>query len=204
MSSVIGHAMAGIAIGSAFGAGPAKEKKGRIFAVAALLAIVPDLDVPAYIAFGSFGIAPHRGVTHTILFAVITSMIAAAAGSRYLRLTMLRTFILALGVLLSHLALDYFMGCGTPLQLLWPFSKTGYLFPYKVVPTAFYGLSAGSLASILIHPLTLIGILFETTIFLPLILLSNRRPNSLPIWVLASMSALGLLASIIFYNRVIP
>ena len=155
MSSVIGHAMAGIAIGPRLVRVRQKEKKGRIFAVAALLAIVPDLDVPAYIAFGSFGIAPHRGVTHTILFAVITSVIAAAAGSRYLRLTMLRTFVLALGVLLSHLALDYLMGCGTPLQLLWPFSKTGYLFPYKAVPTAFYGLSAGSLASILIHPLTL-------------------------------------------------
>ncbi len=204
MSSIIGHAMAGIAIGSAFGADPAKENKGRIIAAAALLAALPDLDVVAYIAFGSLGIAPHRGVTHTILFAVIVSAIAAAAGSRYLRLTLLRTFVLALVILLSHLALDYLMGCGPALQLLWPFSNTGYLFPYRVVPTAFYALSGPSLASLLIHPLTLIGILFETIIFLPLILLSNRRPNSLPVWGLVSLSVLGLLASIIFYNRFHP
>ena len=53
MSSILGHSLAGIAVASAVAMNQPETKKNRLLITAAVLAVVPDLDVLIYIAFGS-------------------------------------------------------------------------------------------------------------------------------------------------------
>lgn len=199
MSSVVGHALAGISIGSVFKRNETGGKRWKLLVLTAFLAIVPDLDIVIYILFRPSGMTPHRGASHTLIFTAILGLIAALSCGRYVGLARLRAFMIFYGVLLSHLLLDYLMGCGPGVQFFWPFWDRAYLFPIKIVPTAFYGQDTRSLFSILFYPLTLYGILLEIIIFLPLFLLS-RSETLFSRSRLIFVSAAGLLFSILFYN----
>ncbi len=200
MSSVLGHGLVGISVASAIGGNQPEGKKPKLLLIAALTAIVPDLDVLVYIAFGPLGITSHRGITHTLLFAAIMGAALAAISRSYFTLNFLRAFLLFSGVIVSHLLLDYIMGCGPPVPFFWPLADQGYLFPFKVVPTAYYALSFKGQISVLLYPPTIFGMLLETIIFLPPILILNRK-STLPKWCLVIISIIGLLCSIAIYNR---
>ena len=146
------------------------------------------------------GMTPHRGLTHTLFFAGIMGSNACGGLPRLLCLDFSRTILLFFGVMLSHLFLDYLMGCGPVVPFFWPLSGQGYLFPYKVVPTAYYGLSAGGLISVLLYPPTIIGMVFEVVIFLPPVLILNNK-STIPKWWLITISIIGLLCSIAIYNH---
>lgn len=202
MSSIVGHALAGVTVASAFEHGEAKENRRKLFGLAALLSITPDLDVLIYIAYRPLGMTPHRGFTHTIVFALIAGGFMAIVCRRFLGLTYLRVFLIVSTVLLSHSLLDYLMGCGPGVPFFWPISEQGFLLPFRLVPTAYYSLSVGDLLSVAVSPVTLVGMLLEIVIFLPLILLSQRRSGASRLR-LATISAFGIVLTLLIYNRLL-
>jgi inner membrane protein len=202
MSSVLGHGLVGISVASAIGGNQPAGKRRKLLLIAALTAIVPDLDILVYIAFGPLGITPHRGITHTLLFAAMMGAALAAISRSYFSLNFRTAFLLFSGVMVSHLLLDYLMGCGPAVPFFWPFADQGYLFPYKVVPTAYYGLSSKGLIFALLYPPNIFCMLLETIIFLPPFLILSGKAT-LPKWCLSAVSLIGLLCSIVIYNRLL-
>jgi membrane-bound metal-dependent hydrolase YbcI (DUF457 family) len=202
MSSIVGHALAGVSVASAIEHGGTRENRRRLFGLVALLSITPDLDVLIYIAFRPLGMTPHRGITHTIVFALFVGVFMAIVCRRFLGLTYLRVFLIVSAVLLSHSLLDYLMGCGPAVPFFWPISDQGFLLPFRLVPTAYYSLNAGGLLSVAVLPVTLVGMLLEIVIFLPLVLLSQRRSGASRLR-LATISALGIILTLLIYNRLV-
>jgi inner membrane protein len=199
MSSIVGHALAGVSVASVFEHSGTRENSRRLFGLAALLSITPDLDVLIYMAFRPLGMIPHRGITHTIVFALFAGVFMAIVCRRFLGLTYARMFLIVSAVLLSHSLLDYLMGCGPAVPFFWPISEQGFLLPFRLVPTAYYSLSAGGLLSVAVSLVTLVGMLLEIVIFLPLIILSQRRSGASRLH-LAIISALGIVLTLLIYN----
>ena len=202
MSSIVGHALAGVSVASAIEHGGTRENRRRLFALAALLSITPDLDVLIYIAFRPLGMIPHRGITHTIVFALFVGVFMGIVCRRFLGLTYLRVFLIFSAVFLSHSLLDYLMGCGPAVPFFWPISEQGFLLPFRLVPTAYYSLSSGGLLSVAVLPVTLVGMFLEVVIFLPLVLLSQRRSGASRLR-LATISAFGIVLTLLIYNRLL-
>lgn len=200
MSSILGHGLAGILIASTVRK-ESDESKRRLLMFVALLAILPDVDVLIYIFFGAMGLTPHRGITHTLLFALLIGTVFSLMLGHYFALSFRAGCLLFSAVLLSHLALDYLMGSGPVVPFLWPFSDDGYLSPYKIVPTAYYSTSSAGLISLIFHIPTIFGLVMECLIFSPLILILNRK-WTLPNCVGVTISASALALSVAIYNQI--
>jgi inner membrane protein len=86
--------------------------------LAALLPIVPDLDVFSTAAYG----APlgHRGITHSLVFALLVSVIIAGVTSRYFRENRWLLTGLFFAIIASHGLLDALTKGGMTIQFFWP------------------------------------------------------------------------------------
>jgi membrane-bound metal-dependent hydrolase YbcI (DUF457 family) len=198
MSSILGHGLAGMTVASAL-ARTSAINRPKLFAIAAGLGIAPDLDVIVYMLFGVVGISAHRGLSHTLIFVLVGGAATSVLLRKHFDLSFQRGLALFSTVLLSHVILDYLMGAGPGVPFFWPLSKESYLFPYKVVPTAFYSLNFGGLMSLLIHIPTLMGLFFEAMIFLPLFLMLSGKAT-LPRWFLSGISVVGVACTVYVYN----
>lgn len=143
MATLFTHALVGAAIAQA---APLGAARGRIVACAALLAMLPDLDV-----LGSrIGIAyehalGHRGLSHSIAFAVMAGLLVARFGfqtaplrSREGRILTL-TFALAMA---SHGVLDAFTDAGLGVGFWLPFDASRSFFPWRPLETSPLGIRA--------------------------------------------------------------
>ena len=123
----------------------------RLIAVGAVAGLIPDIDQDQS-KLGRFnplsGLMSHRGFAHSIVFALLVSLIAyeitSAAGWRKEI-----PFCIFLGMI-SHIAMDMFNNKG--VQVFWPVKKR-FLWPI-------HGIHTGSIAD-----LTLCFILTEATIY---------------------------------------
>jgi inner membrane protein len=100
----------------------------RAAALGALLSMLPDLDVIGF-AYGvpydsTFG---HRGFTHSILFALITSSLAT------LLLRDRRAFAFLFLCAISHPLLDAFTDGGRGIAFFSPISNHRYFFPWRPI-----------------------------------------------------------------------
>jgi inner membrane protein len=86
--------------------------------LAALLPIVPDLDVFSTFAYGSA--LGRRGFTHSLLFALLLSSVAAAAAFRYFRVSFWSLSILFFAIMASHDLLDAMTEGGESIPFFWP------------------------------------------------------------------------------------
>ncbi len=109
----------------------------------ALCAIIPDADVISFsfgIRYGSmFG---HRGLTHSIAFAVFFGSLAAFFAHKYLQ-TGLKFTILVLYFSLavfSHPLLDMLTDGGSGVALFAPFSGERYFFPWRPIEVSPIGM----------------------------------------------------------------
>ena len=199
MSSIVGHALAGAAVASTLAGETAKEKRATLLALAALLALAPDLDVLIYMAFRPLGMTPHRGITHTVVFAALAGVPLALGLRRFVGLNYLRAFCICFGVWLSHSLLDFLMGAGPPVPFFWPYARDGYLLSFRLVPTAYYGLTSDALRAVLVSPATVVGAVLEVVIFTPLVMLSRGRDAASRLR-LTLVSSGGLLLTVAIYN----
>ncbi|MBW2266978.1 MAG: metal-dependent hydrolase [Deltaproteobacteria bacterium] len=143
MATVLTHALVGAAIAQV---APAPAHRGRLLACAALLAVLPDIDV---LGFG-FGIAydhalGHRGFTHSLTFAALAGLLAGTLGSRGALLRSGEGWVLALVLGLataSHGVLDAFSDAGLGVGFWIPFDAHRSFAPWRPLATSPIGVDA--------------------------------------------------------------
>jgi len=133
MSTVLTHPAVPLAIG--FGLGR-KIISGRLLAAGVLASVLPDLDTIGYrlgVPYDSlFG---HRGLSHSILFALLLA-IAGATAYRKFNTTTFRAFVFLLAAAGSHGLLDAFTNGGLGVLCFWPFSGERHFAPFQVIEVA--------------------------------------------------------------------
>lgn len=131
MASAFTHAVAALALGTAFrDPGPPT----RYWVVGAICAVFPDVDSIGYhlgVPYGS--VLGHRGITHSIFFAALLGGAALSffpgVGSRE-RLRLWLFFFLAT---CSHGVLDAITRGGGGIAFFAPVVNTRYSFPWKLI-----------------------------------------------------------------------
>jgi len=98
--------------------------------------MLPDLDVVAFslgIAYGN--ILGHRGITHSLAFALVLSAAVAAIACRppALQAMRLRVWLFLFAATASHGLLDAFTDGGRGIALLAPFSAARWFFPWRPI-----------------------------------------------------------------------
>lgn len=95
------------------------------------VAIFADLDfIPQLITGERF----HRGLTHTLIFAVGFSLVVAWLISYLRKSSFKQLFVFTLIIYTSHLLLDLFTAGGSGLQLLWPLTDTYFMSTISIFP----------------------------------------------------------------------
>ena len=132
MPSPIAHSLMGLGLYNENA--PARRRRWPLLALLVFLANAPDLDfLPGLAHHDAFLF--HRAVTHSLFFAVLSTIAVWAALAALRRPLAGRLAQLTLVGLLSHIVLDYF--CGTQIDgvaLLWPLSDERFAAPVRVFP----------------------------------------------------------------------
>ena len=142
MPSVVSHAIAAVAIG---GVAVSGRSRATLWALGAICAIVPDLDVVSFFFGLPYGhILGHRGLSHSLLVAVVLASIVTAVVCRTLpaRPSALRLWTFFFLATASHGFLDSMTNGGLGVAFFAPFSETRYSLrwrPIVVSPISVYG-----------------------------------------------------------------
>lgn len=131
MATILSHGVAAAAMGAAF-PGP---KTARFWIYGVLCSMAPDVDVIGF-RFGVHyeDLLGHRGLTHSIAFALVFSGVVAAAIFNRERKTGWRTLWLYLFLAtLSHGLLDACTDGGLGVAFFSPFSNHRYFFPWNPI-----------------------------------------------------------------------
>lgn len=98
--------------------------------------MLPDLDVIAF-AFGIpySAMLGHRGLSHSILFALMLSALVTGLGFRGQRWTgmRIRIWVFLFAATVSHGILDAFTNGGLGIAFFAPFDATRYFFPIRPI-----------------------------------------------------------------------
>jgi inner membrane protein len=130
MPTILTHPAVPLAIGLGLGS---RLVPPRLLFAGMFASIVPDFDVVSF----QFGIAHgsdmgHRGLTHSILFALLVACGGALAHKRlHARATSALAFLFVAAV--SHGVLDSFTNGGRGIAFLWPFSSERFFAPYRMI-----------------------------------------------------------------------
>ena len=140
MASAFSHAIVALAMGKAF-----KNKKlsWRELFLGALCSVVPDFDVIGlYVGIQYGDVWGHRGLTHSIMFAVLYSRKSCAVWYRGKGLLAMTEFFLYFFLCtLSHGVLDAMTNGGLGVAFFSPFDTTRYFFPVRPVLVSPIGVS---------------------------------------------------------------
>ena len=133
MPSVFSHAIAAAAIGSVAVGG---RSRAILWGLGALCAVAPDLDVVTIKIGIPFGhMLGHRGLSHSLLFAVVLASVVTAIVRRTMPAspgaqTLWVFFFLATA---SHGFLDSMTNGGLGVAFFAPFSDTRYFMPWRPI-----------------------------------------------------------------------
>jgi inner membrane protein len=140
MPTILTHSLAGLLLGKSV----YKFSRWKILVVAALCALLPDADSISFtlgIPYASlFG---HRGISHSIAFAVAIAFFATWFLKRRCRFSPKETagcFLLLFIVTMSHAVLDAMTSGGLGVAFFSPFSNHRYFFHYRPIRVAPIGL----------------------------------------------------------------
>ncbi|MEO8067295.1 MAG: metal-dependent hydrolase [Flavobacteriales bacterium] len=136
MPSAFGHAVAAIALAKA---SPRVRFGAKTACIGAVSAMVPDIDVLAF----KFGVAydhpfGHRGFTHSLVFAVLWSLLMLLAYRRTERTDWL--WLCLFLCVASHPLLDMFTNGGLGCALFAPFSNERLFFPWRPIAVSPLGI----------------------------------------------------------------
>lgn len=153
MPTIFSHAIFSSALGAAYSTEPAPVK---FWFWAAVCSVLPDLDVIGF----SFGIPyrsvwGHRGITHSLLFAVLAGCLIAwlaflreeLAAMKRSRSSLAFFFTLATA---SHLALDSLTSGGLGVAAFAPFDASRYFAPWRPIRVSPIGAGFFSLRGLLV------------------------------------------------------
>lgn len=131
MASIPTHFVVGAALGQV--AGPELRKDWRFWTAVLICSALPDIDV---VGFG-FGIRygdlwGHRGMTHSILFALaVGSAVGVWSGASWAE-RILRSALFFF-ITISHGLLDAMTNGGLGIAFLSPFDPTRYFLPWRPI-----------------------------------------------------------------------
>jgi inner membrane protein len=133
MPTAISHSLVAIVFGKIF----SKSTGVKFWILSIICAILPDIDVIMF----SFGIPyehmyGHRGISHSILFALLVSLIVVLIGLREIKRNtkLWWSFVLYFFLIgLSHDILDAMTSGGLGIGFFMPFDSARYFFPFRPV-----------------------------------------------------------------------
>ena len=133
MPTVFTHAAVPLCLGIGLGT---RVIPPRLLLAGVIYAMMPDLDVLSF-AFGIKYAAAlgHRGLTHSLLFALIMPTLALCART-WFQTTPVRIWLFLFVSLLSHSVLDALTTGGLGVGWLWPWLQTRFFFPIQVIRVA--------------------------------------------------------------------
>ena len=132
MATLYTHAVVGLGVARLCAARP---KPWPYWGLAALLPLLPDCDVFSTAAYGSpLG---HRGLTHSLAFALVVGALAATATFRYFRASWWRLTGTFFAIIASHAILDGLTRGGADIPFFWPLEvRYGNWGPLRVADMA--------------------------------------------------------------------
>ncbi len=139
MASVFTHAFVAAAMGSVYAG---RGMPARFWVLAAACAVLPDADVAAFLFGVPYGDPlGHRGFTHSLAFAALAGLAAAALFFRGAenRTSLAAFFALATA---SHPLLDALTNGGLGVAFFSPFSNRRYFFPFRPVQVSPIGVGS--------------------------------------------------------------
>lgn len=142
MASAFTHSFAALSLGAALA--PRKHRKS-ILLLGTISSILPDADVIGFqfgIEYGD--LIGHRGLSHSILFALLWSLLLCLAFFRKSswRSHRVRIFSYLFLCTLSHSIFDAMTNGGLGIAFLSPFDTTRYFFPFTPVQVSPIGISS--------------------------------------------------------------
>jgi inner membrane protein len=141
MPTIITHSVAALAVGKVFAPTGMPTK---FWLLTAACVVLPDIDVISF----AFGIRydemlGHRGLTHSIPFAVVIAFIIVLLFFREKPLFSITWWALTcyfFGVTASHAALDAMTNGGLGVAFFAPFTNERYFFPYRPISVSPIGI----------------------------------------------------------------
>jgi len=141
MASAFAHALASVAVGKLTFL---QKTDWKFWILGAFCAVVPDADVLSF----KFGIAyesvwGHRGITHSLLFAVLLGLIVWFVFYRHEKLTSPRGALIYLFFVLataSHSILDAMTTGGLGVAFFAPFHNERFFFAYRPIAVSPIGI----------------------------------------------------------------
>jgi inner membrane protein len=132
VASLPSHAVAALALGQA---APAPHRRDwKFWYMAALVACLPDIDVIGFRFGVHYGdLWGHRGVTHSLLFAAVVGVLAAARFRPNWKRDGWKLALVFVLITASHGFLDAFTDGGLGVAFFSPFDRTRYFFPWRPI-----------------------------------------------------------------------
>jgi len=131
MPTIFSHAVFASAVCSSF---PLSKLGYRVWILSAICAMLPDLDVVSfYFGISYASVLGHRGITHSILFAILVGVVVSALFFYRSEIAWWKLALYFAGVTVSHPLLDMFTNGGLGVALLAPFSNERFFFPWRPV-----------------------------------------------------------------------
>ena len=178
MATPIGHALAGYAVYGLAGGKEDRERRG-VLLVCVAMAIAPDLDFVPGVFFGRPALF-HQGITHSIGFALVVSLVEAAVYRLVKGKGFVGIFFLGFLSYMSHLVIDYFgpdtrMPYGIPL--LWPINGEYFISPVQIFLGTHHAESTSATTGAwirgMLHLHNVSAIAWEIALIAPLILVGR-------------------------------
>ncbi len=143
MPTPLTHALSAVALGTAW---TRERMPPRFWWLAALCSIVPDFDVVGFWFGVRYGdLWGHRGMTHSLAFALILGLVVVSLGFRQVPPLSRAWWRLALFFALataSHGVLDALTDGGLGIAFFSPFDPSRYFLPWRPVAVSPIGLGA--------------------------------------------------------------
>ena len=132
MASAFTHAIAGVAIASAFRPGLSSP---RFWIISATVAALPDVDgVGFWVGVPYESVFGHRGFTHSLLFAALTAFVALLAfRDRSFAGDRRRIWLCFFLATASHGVLDAMTSGGGGIAFFAPFANERHFFPWRPI-----------------------------------------------------------------------
>jgi inner membrane protein len=133
MATIFTHSAVGLGLARLYADRP---MPWTYWALAAALPVIPDLDAFSTAAYGSpLG---HRGITHSLVFALALSAVAAGAMFRRFKVRWWPLACLLFAIVASHGLLDAMTRGGADIPFFWPLGgRYGNWGPIAVADIAF-------------------------------------------------------------------
>jgi inner membrane protein len=134
MPTVMTHAIVGIAVGTV---APFARRRPVFWIASAVLPMLPDLDVlglPLGIPF--LGLWGHRGISHSVVAAIIVGLGAAVLVHRHVDGRLLPLALYFTVITASHGILDAFTNGGPGVAFFAPLDANRYFFAWRPLPVS--------------------------------------------------------------------